>query len=107
MADDKTKRGSPDSKRLNKSEPYEVAYAKSKAKAKAGATGTAAKRAASPARKAVTKSGGARVIYLHLEERVIIVFFYVYTKAKSETLSTEQLKRLRAAVAIIKQEFKP
>ena len=61
MADDKTKRGSPDSKRLNKSEPYEVAYAKSKAKAKAGATGTAAKRTASPARKALTKSGGARV----------------------------------------------
>ena len=46
MADDKTKRGSPDSKRLNRSEPYEVAYAKSKAKAKAGATGTAANRAA-------------------------------------------------------------
>ncbi|MDB6021775.1 MAG: hypothetical protein JWQ04_1632 [Pedosphaera sp.] len=53
------------------------------------------------------KSGGARVIYLHLEERVIIVFFYVYTKAKSENLSSDQLKRLRAAVAIIKQEFKP
>ena len=30
MADDKSKRGSPDNKRLNKSEPYEVAYAKSK-----------------------------------------------------------------------------
>ena len=36
MADDKTKRGSPDNKRLNKSEPYEVAYAKSK-RAKAAA----------------------------------------------------------------------
>ena len=53
------------------------------------------------------KSGGARVIYLHLEEHEIIVFFYVYTKAKSENLSQEQLKRLRAAVAIIKQEFRP
>ena len=52
------------------------------------------------------KSGGARVIYLHLEERVSIVLFYVYTKAKSENLSVEQLKRLRASVAIIKQEFK-
>jgi hypothetical protein len=51
------------------------------------------------------KSGGARVIYLHLEERAVIMFFYVYTKAKSENLSAEQLKRLRAAVAIIKQEF--
>jgi len=40
MADDKTKRGSPDSKRLNKGEPYEVAYARKKAKA-----GTAAKKA--------------------------------------------------------------
>lgn len=52
------------------------------------------------------KSGGARVIYLHLEERVIIVFFYVYTKAKSEDLTPDQLKRLRTAVAVIKQEFK-
>ena len=52
------------------------------------------------------KSGGARVIYLHLEERVIIVFFYVYTKAQSEDLSPDQLKRLRAAAAVIKQEFK-
>ena len=53
------------------------------------------------------KSGGARVIYLHIEERAIIVFFYVYTKAKSENLSSELLKRLRTAMAIIKQEFKP
>ena len=52
------------------------------------------------------KSGGARVIYLHLEERAMIVFFYVYTKAKSENLSGEQLKRLRSAAALIKQEFK-
>jgi hypothetical protein len=52
------------------------------------------------------KSGGARVIYLHLEERAIIVFFYVYTKAKMQNLSAEHLKRLRQAVAIIKQEFK-
>lgn len=52
------------------------------------------------------KSGGARVIYLHLEEHVVIVFFYVYTKARTENLSAEQVKRLRAAVAIIKLEFK-
>jgi hypothetical protein len=51
------------------------------------------------------KSGGARVIYLHLEERGIIIFFYLYTKAKSENLTAEQLKRLRNAVTIIKQEF--
>ena len=53
------------------------------------------------------KSGGARVIYLYLERHDTIVFFYVYTKAKSENLTPEQLKRLRNAVAVIKQEFKP
>jgi hypothetical protein len=52
------------------------------------------------------KSGGARVIYLYLEEHAIIMFFYLYTKAKTENLPAEQLKRLRAAAAIIKQEFK-
>jgi hypothetical protein len=53
------------------------------------------------------KSGGARVIYLHLPRHETIVFFYVYTKAQREDLSADQLKRLRQAVAIIKQEFKP
>ena len=50
MADDKSKRGSPDNKRLNKGEPYEVAYARKKAKAASGgSTGrTAAKRAGRP-----------------------------------------------------------
>jgi len=37
---------------------------------------------------------------------LFIVFFYVYTKAKSEDWSPDQLKRLRAAAAVIKQEFK-
>lgn len=53
------------------------------------------------------KSGGARVIYLYLERHDTIVLFYVYTKAKSENLTAEQLKRLRNAVAVIKQEFHP
>ena len=53
------------------------------------------------------KSGGARVIYLYLERHDTIVFFYVYTKAKSEILTPDQLKRLRNAAAVIKQEFKP
>jgi hypothetical protein len=53
------------------------------------------------------KSGGARVIYLYLERQDTIVLFYVYTKAKSENLTADQLKRLRNAVALIKQEFKP
>src|SRR5580765_3261388 len=50
MADDKTKRGSPDNKRLNKSEPYEVAYAKSKA----------AKKSAKKTAKKATRSAKAR-----------------------------------------------
>ena len=59
MADDKTKRGSPDSKRLNKSEPYEVAYAKSK-RAKAAASKTAKKSAKKSAKKATTRSASSR-----------------------------------------------
>ena len=53
------------------------------------------------------KSGGARVIYLHLPKYETIVLVYLYTKAKRADLSAEQLKRLRQAAAIIKQEFKP
>jgi len=53
------------------------------------------------------KSGGARVIYLYMERHDTIVFFYVYTKAKSKNLTADQLKRLRNAVATIKQEFNP
>ena len=59
MADDKTKRGSPDNKRVNKSEPYEVAYAKSK-RAKAAASKTAKKSAKKSAKKATTRSGSSR-----------------------------------------------
>jgi hypothetical protein len=53
------------------------------------------------------KRGGARVIYLHLPAYETIVLFYVYTKAQRENLSAEQLKRLRQAADVIKQEFKP
>jgi len=62
MADDKTKRGSPDNKRLNKSEPYEVAYAKSK-RAKAAtakATKTSAKSAAKKSAKKATGTASPR-----------------------------------------------
>ena len=52
------------------------------------------------------KSGGARVIYLHLPRQDTIVLFYLYTKAQRENLSPEQLRRLRAAAAIIKEEFR-
>jgi hypothetical protein len=68
MADNKSKRGSPDSKRLNKGEPYEVAYATSKRasparKAMAGKSASAGKSGASArsgAKKTATRSGGSR-----------------------------------------------
>ena len=62
MADDKTKRGSPDNKRLNKSEPYEVAYAKAKrAKAATAKTAQTAKKSAKKsAKKATTRSAATR-----------------------------------------------
>jgi hypothetical protein len=57
MADDKSKRGSPDSKRLNKSEPYEMAHARKKAKASAGRSTAGGARKA-PAKKTGTASRG-------------------------------------------------
>src|SRR5438093_1099812 len=52
------------------------------------------------------RSGGARVIYLNLPQHHVIIFFYIYTKAKSENLTPDQDRRLRAAVETIKREFK-
>ena len=61
MADDKTKRGSPDNKRLNKSEPYEVAYAKSKrAKAATAKTAKTAKKSAKKSAKKATGTSSSR-----------------------------------------------
>ena len=51
------------------------------------------------------RSGGARVIYLYLPQHRTVVFFYIYTKAKSENLTPDQERRLRIAIATIKQEF--
>jgi Hemerythrin HHE cation binding domain len=64
MADDKTKRGSPDSKRLNKSEPYEMKYAKSKRaspqrKAMANSSGSARSGAATKKRSPAKRAGQA------------------------------------------------
>lgn len=53
------------------------------------------------------KSGGARVIYLHLKQHDVIILFYLYTKAKIETLTAPQLKSLKTAVVVIKQQFRP
>lgn len=52
------------------------------------------------------KSGGARVIYLHLPQHRTIILFYLYTKAKSENLTPDQERRLQIAVQTIKREFK-
>jgi hypothetical protein len=74
MADDKSRRGTPDSKRLNMNEKYEVAYARSKRasperkamlkKAEAGngktAGGTPAKRAQAGAGKRASTTAGKR-----------------------------------------------
>jgi hypothetical protein len=51
------------------------------------------------------KSGGARVIYMHVEAVQTVILFYVYTKAKADDLTAQQLARLRAAAAIIRKEF--
>jgi hypothetical protein len=53
-----------------------------------------------------SRAGGARVIYLFLPQHHTVVFFYIYTKAKSENLTPDQEKRLRVAVETIKQEFR-
>ena len=55
------------------------------------------------------KSGGARVTYLHLKPADVIILFYLYTKAKSETetLTAAQLRPLKTAVAVIRQQFRP
>ncbi len=65
MADDKTKRGSPDNKRLNRSEPHEMAYAKSdraSSARKAAATNGSARSTALSARakKSAPAAGNAR-----------------------------------------------
>lgn len=53
-----------------------------------------------------SRAGGARVIYLYLPQHHTVVFFYIYTKAKSENLTPDQEKRLRVAVETIKREFR-
>jgi hypothetical protein len=53
-----------------------------------------------------SRAGGARVIYLFLPQHRAIIFFYIYTKAKSENLTPDQERRLRVAVETIKREFR-
>ncbi len=51
------------------------------------------------------KRGGARVIYLLIPRPEIVFLFYAYSKGDIADLTTEQKKRLRRAVEVIKQEF--
>lgn len=53
-----------------------------------------------------SRQGGARVIYLHMPRHDTIIFFYVYTKAKSENLTPDQERRLQTAVEVIKQAYR-
>lgn len=48
------------------------------------------------------KSGGARVMYLHLSERPLIVFFYLFTKRRAPNISDAGKAVLRQAAAEIK-----
>jgi hypothetical protein len=51
------------------------------------------------------KSGGARMIYLHLDAARTIVLFMLYTKARQANLKPEQAKRLAQAVRVIRQAY--
>lgn len=53
------------------------------------------------------KRGGARVIYLLLLEPELFYLFYAYTKGDVTDLNSDQKKRLREAVAGIKERFEP
>jgi len=52
------------------------------------------------------KSGGARVIYLHLEQRQVIYLVYVYDKGEAADLSGPQKRELRAIAEAIKREYR-
>ena len=48
------------------------------------------------------KSGGARVIYLHLPKSSRIIFFFAFTKGEADNISSEGKKFLRNKINIIK-----
>lgn len=49
------------------------------------------------------KSGGARVIYLHLETHAILYLLTIYTKKEQADLSSDQKKAISAVVEQIKR----
>jgi hypothetical protein len=52
------------------------------------------------------KSGGARVIYLHLEEPQVIYLVYVYEKGEADDLTPAEKQELKAIAGAIKQEYR-
>lgn len=55
----------------------------------------------------IGKSGGARVIYLYLAHRQIIVLVTLYAKAKKSNLSRSEENDLRSLSAEIRRAFDP
>lgn len=51
------------------------------------------------------KSGGARVIYLHLPAVEKIVFLFIYTKASQSDLTPDQRRRLRLLAEAIETAY--
>ena len=52
-------------------------------------------------------SGGARVLYLHLPNRELIYFLYLFTKGAAENLSADGKKAVRRIAEQIKLEHRP
>jgi len=52
------------------------------------------------------KSGGARVIYLHLAEHDVIFLATVYKKSKRETLTDDEKQNLKQIAHSLKAHFK-
>lgn len=53
----------------------------------------------------IGKRGGARVHYLFLPERLLIIFLFVYRKTEQDTLSPWQRRRLNDLVLELKREW--
>jgi hypothetical protein len=51
------------------------------------------------------KSGGLRIIYLHLKMRSVMHLVFVFAKNDSDDLTADQKKQLRAIVDAIKREY--
>ena len=51
------------------------------------------------------KSGGARVIYLHLPRAGKIVFLFIYTKSSQQDLKPDQRRQLSRLAQIVKDAY--